>query len=321
MKTPDFTIHIPEPCHEDWNAMQPDAKGKFCNSCNKSVHDFSDKTDMEIRTILMEYKDQKVCGRFKKTQIGRPLQISININDLPKDMSITKAFGIALFIVFGTMLFSCTDEKGQKVDTIEITNTSLAGTIDLMNPPPVENLPLERMMTGEPLMPIDTTLQTISFSETHVAGGISYHEATLVPESVIPVDSVPVEHYLGGLVAYEVIEPTDTSSVMPIDSTIPNDFKKLVELQQINKTKVFSVYPNPGTGEFTIRYDLLKRSDVKITVFNMNGSLVKSVANVTGQYEGQYHIPLNLNELPNGIYTVSLINNGTQNIERLVIAR
>src|ERR1044071_6840987 len=96
-----FIVNIPEPCHEDWNKMLPDEKGKFCLSCNKSVFDFSNKTDTEIRNILLEHKDQKVCGHFKKSQVGRPLNFKIDLNNLPRNVSSTKAFAIALFIVFG----------------------------------------------------------------------------------------------------------------------------------------------------------------------------------------------------------------------------
>jgi hypothetical protein len=69
MKTSNIIVRIPEPCHEDWNKMEPDSKGKFCNSCSKAVFDFSTKTDVEIKDILLEYKDQKVCGHFKNRKL------------------------------------------------------------------------------------------------------------------------------------------------------------------------------------------------------------------------------------------------------------
>ena len=57
MKISNLIIRIPEPCHEDWNAMQPDAKGKFCGSCNKAVFDFSNKTDNEIKEVFINSLD------------------------------------------------------------------------------------------------------------------------------------------------------------------------------------------------------------------------------------------------------------------------
>lgn len=307
MKPSNFIVRIPEPCHEDWNKMQPDAKGKFCSSCNKSVFDFSNKTDDEIRNILIEHKDQKVCGHFKKSQVNRPLNITINLGNLPRNISITKAFGIALFIVFGTMLFSCTDEKGAKIDGIEIIDPTVKGTVT--QPPPNELIDSLIPMTGEPLVEVEPNFQY----QNTVAGGISYEEV----DSVEVPPPTSVELVLGGLVAYEVFTPDTVSK----DSMSLNDFKKTEDQPQVNKSKAFTVYPNPGSGEFTVKYDLLKRSDVKINIFDINGSLVKSVVNIADQYEGQYHVPLNLNELPNGMYIVSLINNGKQSIERLVIAR
>lgn len=313
MKPANFIIRIPEPCNEDWNKMQPDAKGKFCNSCHKSVFDFSNKTDDEIRTILIQHKDQKVCGHFKKSQVDRPLNITINIHDLPRNMSITKMFGIALFIVFGTLLFSCTDEKGAKIDRVEIIDTSenrLTGIV----PPPVAELIVDSVISvsGEASM-----MEPESYYQNMVAGGISYEEVPI--DTPPPLDSIPApkEQVLGGMVMYTI----DDDTITPVDSTISNDFKKITEQVQTPKTNEFTVYPNPSNGEFTVKYELLKRSDVKITIFNITGALVKSIVNVASQYEGQYQIPVNLNELPNGIYSVSFIKGGTQSIEKIVIAR
>jgi len=320
MKKSNFIIRIPEPCHEDWNSMQPDVKGKFCNSCNKSVIDFSYKTDPEIQTILLNYKDQKVCGRFKKTQIDRPLNISINLKDLPKNVSVTKAFAIALFIVFGTFLFSCTDEKGKPINAIEIVK------------PPQED---ERMMLGSILsyFPPDSIKtntitklnETVSYSETHVAGGISYMQIPYIeedsvkkvppvkPDSVIEITNI--EPRTLGMMSVSYFIPND--SLIPLDSvSLSNTESKLNGNQSI-----FNIYPNPSEGEFTIQYNVLKRADVTITIFDMSGALIKKVVDVNGQYEGQYHISVNLNELPEGVYMVRLINNGKQTMERLVIVK
>lgn len=34
-------IRIENPCHENWNLMSRNQKGRFCDSCNKTVIDFS----------------------------------------------------------------------------------------------------------------------------------------------------------------------------------------------------------------------------------------------------------------------------------------
>ena len=47
MKT-SILLHIPEPCHENWDAMTPQDKGRHCQSCNKIVVDFSVMTDRQV---------------------------------------------------------------------------------------------------------------------------------------------------------------------------------------------------------------------------------------------------------------------------------
>lgn len=324
MKTSNFIVRIPEPCHEDWNAMQPDAKGKFCNSCSKSVFDFSNKTDTEIRDILIEYKDQKVCGHFKKTQIDRPLNIQINLNDLPINVSITKAFAIALFIVFGTFLFSCTNNHGQKIGEIEVVKTKNESTIDglIMAPLPIENevLSTNELISGDTIVEVDSTT-TINREEYAVAGGIRFEEVAYVEEVPVAEEQPIIEPMMVGQMIVDYIEPNDTTVVTPVDSIASKESENVLNNDVISISTVLSIYPNPGNGEFTIKYDVLKRADVLIHIFDMKGVLVKTVVNVSQQYEGKYQIPVNLNELPNGLYNVCLTNNGKKTTERLVIER
>ncbi|MFD2917962.1 carboxypeptidase-like regulatory domain-containing protein [Psychroserpens luteus] len=69
-----LNINIPEPCHEDWSKMTVQEKGRHCASCEKTVYDFTTKTDEQIvRTYLDE---GKVCGRFKSTQLNRELVLT-----------------------------------------------------------------------------------------------------------------------------------------------------------------------------------------------------------------------------------------------------
>lgn len=314
MKPADFIVRIPEPCHEDWNNMQPDAKGKFCSSCSKSVFDFSNKTDAEIKTILIEHKDQKVCGHFKKTQIDRPLNITLDLNNLPKNISLTKTFAIALFLVFGTLLFSCKDEHGKDVPVKIESPQMTAGMIMSDVPPPPTDSSSCDMIRGE------APMETVYTTEGTVDGGISFgEEYGIVPPEPIDPPKI-IEHVAGGL-SYMVYEPDAVKDTLQADSTRSELQRSITDQSKINPDKVFSVYPNPSNGEFTIAYDLLKRSDVNISIYNISGSLVRSVTDVKGQYEGRYRLPVNLNELPNGIYIVTLINGDKKNTERLVIAR
>lgn len=61
------SIAIPQPCHESWEKMIANAEGKFCLACQKSVIDFTNKSDSEIVEILQ--KGGNICGRFRKEQL------------------------------------------------------------------------------------------------------------------------------------------------------------------------------------------------------------------------------------------------------------
>jgi len=63
-------LRIPTPCHEDWEAMRPGEKGRFCGSCAKTVVDFSMMTDQEVIGYLAR-AGRNVCGRMAPEQLGR----------------------------------------------------------------------------------------------------------------------------------------------------------------------------------------------------------------------------------------------------------
>lgn len=320
MKPTNFIVRIPEPCHEDWNSMQPDAKGKFCNSCNKSVFDFSNKTDSEIKDILKEHQNQKVCGHFKKSQVDRPLNINVSLNDLPKNMSITKAFAIALFLVFGTFLFSCTDNKGQKVGEIEVVNIAkenygVLGGITMSHP---SQEVVEELVTGDIAAPEE---ETVVISEDYVEGGVNFVEPSITEEIPVTVkEEAQVDNVIVGMMVMDYREVND-STISPNDSTNQAEQRKINTDVIHHSESGLSIYPNPSNGKFSIKYDLSQRSDVRLNIFDVNGSLVKEVVNINSQYEGKYKIPVDLSDLPNGIYIINLINNGKRTTERIVIER
>ncbi|MNK25529.1 TonB-dependent Receptor Plug Domain protein [compost metagenome] len=72
-------ITIPQPCHENWNQMTPDEKGRFCEVCSKSVRDFTRLSDLEIIESVSE--NTNICGNFRVDQLDRNLNYSF-INSL-----------------------------------------------------------------------------------------------------------------------------------------------------------------------------------------------------------------------------------------------
>ncbi len=73
MKKQGIKITIAEPCHENWNAMLPEEKGKFCLACKKTVVDFSVMSDSEIIDFLSK-SSGAVCGRINEERLNTPIR-------------------------------------------------------------------------------------------------------------------------------------------------------------------------------------------------------------------------------------------------------
>lgn len=68
------TLRIANPCHESWAAMTPTSTGRHCAACQKTVVDFSQKTDAEILAALRQAAGE-TCGRLRADQLHRPLVV------------------------------------------------------------------------------------------------------------------------------------------------------------------------------------------------------------------------------------------------------
>lgn len=65
-------ITVPEPCHEDWANMSEAELGRYCQSCDKIVTDFTTMSNDEIITFLKSGKGSG-CGNFLEDQLEKPL--------------------------------------------------------------------------------------------------------------------------------------------------------------------------------------------------------------------------------------------------------
>ncbi len=307
MKPLNYIISIPEPCHEDWNSMTPDANGKFCNSCSKSVIDFTNKTDAEIHTMLMERKNEKVCGHFKKTQVNRPLALNIPFHTLPRNLSPARAFAVALFIVFGTLLFSCTNEHDQKINEITLTEKGNIEGLMMLEPLP-QVIDSVVSVTSEDIS-ICSTTGDVSYVEVPVID--STQEVMVKGESIVTIERSSV---LGGAVYYM---PADT---IAIDSVISNKQAKQ-DIIHPEMDFTFQAYPNPTSGNINISYEVIKRGNVQLDLFDIKGVLVKNLVSQQNQYEGKYIIPTDVSDLIDGIYICRVIVSGVEKTTKLIIAK
>ncbi|GAL79736.1 hypothetical protein JCM19274_3148 [Algibacter lectus] len=128
-----YSISIPKPCHENWNNMIPEEKGRFCNSCSKTVIDFTKMDTMEIQDFINQNKENNICGHFRQTQLDS-INLHIPSHVLTQRQSFNHIFLWTLLIVMGTTLMNCTNKNGakQKIDSIEIVDSISSKTIDAL---------------------------------------------------------------------------------------------------------------------------------------------------------------------------------------------
>jgi flagellar hook assembly protein FlgD len=70
-----------------------------------------------------------------------------------------------------------------------------------------------------------------------------------------------------------------------------------------------STYPNPGSNNNTIKYSVNVPSQVKIVVYDMQGKLVKVLADKNHE-AGVYNVQWNMSKLSSGIYMITALKNG-----------
>lgn len=63
-------LQILEPCSEDFAAMKGGPKTRFCDKCDKNVHNLSEMTEREADAFLRENARGSICIRMTQTASG-----------------------------------------------------------------------------------------------------------------------------------------------------------------------------------------------------------------------------------------------------------
>jgi hypothetical protein len=79
---PALSLQIAQPCHESWDAMTTTQGGRHCAACQKTVVDFTWKTDAEILVYLASASGE-TCGRLWTDQQNRPLMSQLPARPAP----------------------------------------------------------------------------------------------------------------------------------------------------------------------------------------------------------------------------------------------
>jgi len=137
-----YKLSIPAPCHESWEDMTQNNQGRFCSQCQKTVTDFTGMTHEQISTYMLLNSGKKICGRFEKKQL-ESIVIQIPAKVMYSQTSFKKVFMLALLVVMGTTLLSCSDDFGNKhpIEQVMVTgvDSTASSTDSIAIPEPDED--------------------------------------------------------------------------------------------------------------------------------------------------------------------------------------
>ena len=97
------------------------------------------------------------------------------------------------------------------------------------------------------------------------------------------------------------------------------DENELVETS-VSNAKALGLYPNPAVNEVNLEVDLNNRTDLKISVRDFSGKLLKTV-NLKAVHQGTKKVTLNIADLKAGNYLVTLTQGSTTTTGKLVVTR
>jgi hypothetical protein len=121
-------ITIPKPCHENWDAMHPREQGRHCDACDKTVIDFTGKSEKEICEYFVEHAGTRICGHFRISQLHNTSRLHAFLLQLHASASLNikrhALRAIALFFI--GMMMSMT---GCSPKEIEPADAQLLGSV------------------------------------------------------------------------------------------------------------------------------------------------------------------------------------------------
>lgn len=92
-----------------------------------------------------------------------------------------------------------------------------------------------------------------------------------------------------------------------------------IGIGKYSENNAFTVYPNPVTDQTAVNFTLESPADVTISVHDVNGKVIKIIAD-DNMDAGSYSLPVNPdNNLKNGIYFIKFYNGRTVKTSKIII--
>jgi hypothetical protein len=311
-----INLSIPKPCHEDWDQMTQVEKGKFCDSCQKVVVDFTKMRDREL-AVFFKKSSGSVCGRFQQEQLNH------DINIPRKRIPWVKYF---FQFTLPTFLISLKTygQKEKLAQHKEIVTNCLSGTIGMVAVTSNKKQDLIDITgkvvdeNGNGIAYATVASKSDAVSTCDSAGNFSIkadrdRKISLVASSIGYKSKELVLHD-GSPVTIKLEVSQLSGEVVVIAGFVSYKPPKPISLiKQIRDTAFshFSVFPNPAhtNSSFTINTKKMKRSDYIFSIINLNGAVIQN-REVKVEHKEQL-LSFSLEGIANGSYLVNFTDTKT----------
>jgi hypothetical protein len=344
-------LQIPKPCHENWNEMTPYDQGRFCNSCQKNVVDFTGMSDSQLVAFFKKPTTGSVCGRFMNDQLER--EILIPRKRLPW---MKYFFQISIPIFLANMKSQSQDKLISKGDTVLTTCTKPSDTKIVLGqsviPQKVKNISgrvVDEIGEGLPYATVmikgtrngvacdnkgnfkigvtsvnrnvilvvscigfNSFEKTVDITKTDKEEIVLSASAALSGEIVVTACSFS---RMGKFTAgYVVSRSKDSSGIIKRDSV----YKSIKNLFIKDPVRI---YPNPAKAGSAIKIETARNEsgDCQIELFNLQGQLMNSAT-----LNNDEKSTVMIYKLPNtiaGSYFLKITNrkSGKQQTEKIIV--
>ncbi|MBC7721522.1 MAG: carboxypeptidase-like regulatory domain-containing protein [Pedobacter sp.] len=342
----DLYIHIPQPCHEDWQKMTPETQGRFCSSCSKTVVDFSVMTDNDVLNFLNKNKSN-LCGHFATDQLQRPIietqlqpkrsfkywlasvasllvMMQKSVGQNGRTAITTKGDTVILVDSFPTIIMG----KIARQPIPNLVNNKISGTVlDEQNQPIVAASVMIKNSTKGVLTNADGKF-SLSTTDKKVTVVVSYvgfesKEITMSGNNNQPIILKMSSATLGEVVVVGYgnrrINCT-TAGGISVYRKITKIDTITTTIAKVFKNEAFTIYPNPVAKNGTINLSIKEAGMYDLQVLNNQSKLLYSQQHVTESTKQVVQFGVPSGALP-GLYYIRLINtiNSKQWVDKLII--
>jgi hypothetical protein len=286
-------VKIENACSEKWNEMAPAEKGAFCQVCATNVIDFTNKSSLEIKQLLLANSGNSVCGRIEGKQLAN-LNTEFEQWKMNSSQSIQRAMIFSLLVVFGLTLFSCTNEKDKQA--IQALQTSVSQVIEINDAANTTAVRVSQTSVTSELP------QLVDITEISTSCKCDYE----VKEPVI-LEDVILEEYIIQEEREAVIMGGMTYDISYVDFL--NQTVQAIEYDEngavIPIKLAATAYPNPTSDFTTLELGLPEKERVEIGVYDMSGKQLQTIHD--GKIErGTSSYSIDLSGYVTGMYLITI---------------